>query len=451
MYNPGVTDRSGEILAGGINSTIARYAQDMETLRANEQKRRLAAGQVAGLLASDPQLAQQADPALVQKMSAGKANLNDTLQLLGTLTTMRGARDDQTRMQLEQMKAQQVQAQTQSLLAELAARRQNEQAQRAAAPLLTNETPADYAARGGMVMRNPEPPRQGDPTAALANYIKQGGNDPTMVQYLSSLAATKTKAEAKPSGMVFRSVADLQQQYPSDKYEYDMKVDGKSGQVSVDKISGRAPAPAQPNTFVSTLDAGIAKQVDATISAVPAHQATIESVQRAKQAIAAGSTQGGGAAAKLALYQGINAVFPGAIDTKETEIAQNSYASMALTAAERMKGQGQITEQERKLLADTVAKLGNSPQAAVYIMDYMDAAARRNLGKAEAIQALRDAGEEKSVKYSRLLSTWEKDNPIELPPPAAPKAGATPTINFPGDKTAPTAAKGSRFKIVEIR
>lgn len=434
-YNPGVQDRSGEILAGGINSTLARYAQDMQTLQANEQKRRLAAGQVAGLLASDPQLAQQADPALVQKMSTGKANLNDTLQLLGTLTTVRGAREDQIKQQVEQMKAQQMQAQTQNLLAELAARRQNEQAQRAAAQQLTDETPEQYAARGGMVQRNPAPPRQADPGAALANYVAQGGADPNMLQYLSQLAATKAKAEARPPGMVFRSVEDLQQQYPSERYEYDMTVDPRTGQVNVPKISGRAPAPAQPNAFVATLDAGIAKQVDSTLSAVPAQQATIESVQRAKQAIAAGATQGGGAGAKLALYQGINAVFPGAIDTKETEIARNSYASMALTAAERMKGQGQITEQERKLLADTVAQLGNSPAAANYIMDYMEAAARRHLAKAEALQSLRDAGEEKSVKYSRLLSAWEKDNPIELPAPAKP-AAATPTIRHPADKTA---------------
>ncbi len=111
-YAPNVQDRSGEILGQGINSTVAQFARDMDEMRENERKRRTAAGQVQGILAANPQLAQKVDPTLLGKMSSGKAKLNDTLELLGTLSTVAQQEQEQQQRLLRQAQIQAAMAQT---------------------------------------------------------------------------------------------------------------------------------------------------------------------------------------------------------------------------------------------------------------------------------------------------------------------------------------------------
>jgi hypothetical protein len=115
-YNPGVSDRRGEIFASSIT-----FAEDLRRMDENERKRRTAAGQVQGMLAANPELAQKADPALMQKLGMGKANLNDTLQLLGTLSTVQQQEQEKQQAKLRdvQMHAamMQQQAHQQQILA----------------------------------------------------------------------------------------------------------------------------------------------------------------------------------------------------------------------------------------------------------------------------------------------------------------------------------------------
>jgi hypothetical protein len=115
-YNPGVSDRRGEIFASSIT-----FAEDLRRMDENERKRRTAAGQVQGMLAANPQLAQMADPALMQKLGMGKANLNDTLQLLGTLSTVQQQEQEKQQAKLREVQMQaammQQQAHQQQILA----------------------------------------------------------------------------------------------------------------------------------------------------------------------------------------------------------------------------------------------------------------------------------------------------------------------------------------------
>lgn len=111
-YNPGVNNNSGQILAGGLNDMMGQYAQDLLRSQEIEQKRRTAAGHIQGLLASDPTLGQKADPTLLSKMTSGKANYKDTLELLGTLSTVKKQEEEQLQEKLKQV---QIQGLTQAL------------------------------------------------------------------------------------------------------------------------------------------------------------------------------------------------------------------------------------------------------------------------------------------------------------------------------------------------
>jgi hypothetical protein len=156
-------------------------------------------------------------------------------------------------------------------------------------------------------------------------------------------------------------------------------------------------------------------QVSDLIAKTPEFQGTLEQVQRMRASLGAGATTGGLSELKLKLAQGVNGVMGADVfKTASSELAKTTFADMALTASARMQRQGQITENERKMLASTVASMGNSPEAANYIANYMEAGAKRSLAKAQALQELRDSGNTAGKEYSRILTTWEKDHPIDL-------------------------------------
>ena len=278
---------------------------------------------------------------------------------------------------------------------------------------------AGLAAPGGAAVTGS--PMSADPGEDPGlRYFRAGGREPAV--------AAALQRQPKASAMRFGSMEDLNRRYPTDKFDYTATVDPQTGEVSVPSVSPRAPASPAPNVFNNELESALGKQVASTIEKVPEHQATIEQVQRTRTALAAGAKVGGLAQAKLAFAQAVNGVLgDGTINTAATEIAKSSFSDMALAAAAKMRGQGQITESERALLKDTVAQLGNSPEAAAYIMNYMEAAANRALAKAQALQSLRDAGETGSSKYSRILASWEKDNPIKIEAPKKGDAAAQPS------------------------
>jgi hypothetical protein len=154
---------------------------------------------------------------------------------------------------------------------------------------------------------------------------------------------------------------------------------------------------------------GIAKQMTDLQSRVVSHYDTLAQTQRARSLLDSDAEQGRGRATILGVEQAINTVIPGLFDTSKEEALKTTYADMALQAATKMRGQGQITENERRLLADTVAQYGNSPQGARYVMDFMDAIAQREIARAEAMREI-----ERKNKFvdEGDLNGYLRDHPI---------------------------------------
>ena len=158
----------------------------------------------------------------------------------------------------------------------------------------------------------------------------------------------------------------------------------------------------------------------------------LEETARAREMIKQGVGMGPGAEAKLALKKAANVVVPGMFDTSKEEAAKGTFSSMAITASNRLKGQGQITQPERELIAQTVPSFKNDKDAALYMMDVMDAVAKRELAKADFIAEQQAAG--KQLTEAALTRDFYRDNPLEkygfnvkggtAPAPAGPSAPA---------------------------
>jgi hypothetical protein len=69
----------------------------------------------------------------------------------------------------------------------------------------------------------------------------------------------------------------------------------------------------------------------------------------------------------------------GDIDQTNIDVSRQMIADRALEAAQRMKGQGQITENERAMLAMTIPKLENDPEAFNVIIDILSKAEDRKI------------------------------------------------------------------------
>jgi hypothetical protein len=161
------------------------------------------------------------------------------------------------------------------------------------------------------------------------------------------------------------------------------------------------------------------------------HYTTLEQSKRARALIDSGAQQGRGAETILEVKKFINTFSPGTFNTEGEEALKGTYADMAVSAAARLKGQGQVTENERKMLADTVAKFGNTPDGAKAIMDYMDAVAKREIAFAEYLSEAEAKGEK--IRTPMRLK-FMKENPLE---------------GFM--EQAPQGTRVGRFEIVEVK
>ena len=69
----------------------------------------------------------------------------------------------------------------------------------------------------------------------------------------------------------------------------------------------------------------------------------------------------------------------GGIDLTDRGVAQQQIASMNVAASAALRGQGQVTEFERKLLADTLPQMTMDPQAAKTVIDILKKAEQRKI------------------------------------------------------------------------
>jgi hypothetical protein len=147
---------------------------------------------------------------------------------------------------------------------------------------------------------------------------------------------------------------------------------------------------------------------------LPSAMATMDNINRIRSLQVAGGTQGPGATIRLEVAKGINAIVGSSIiDTSKEEAMQTTYSDMVVNAAQKMRGQGQITEKERELLLSSIAKFGNSPEAAKYILSFMEAVSAREISLAEMYDSLR----EKGATVDERINTWNsyiRKNPLSF-------------------------------------
>lgn len=182
---------------------------------------------------------------------------------------------------------------------------------------------------------------------------------------------------------------------------------------------------------------GDAAMVADVQSRVPQFQNTLDQTKRARSLIASDAKQGRGREAVTEVQKAVNLVVPNLFDTTKEEALQKSYADMALDASAKMKGQGQITQPERELLAKTVAQYGNSKEAALYVMDFMDAVAKREMEKADHFANVEADEGRVTSKHNTM---FYREHPLEKY-----MTSTAPTTETKGGTTAPLEIKSIKL------
>ena len=293
--------------------------------------------------------------------------------------------------------------------------------------------------------------------AQVAAYLQQGGgNLPSpinrnaftaeqlgagrlaytqMAQAEANLGKTLAEAAALRAGKPQKEPTGAEKVYQLNLTDWEKK-NGPADEAQRAKLAVealRASQPSQPTALEQANAARLVERAKAEEQGMAALKTSIyDSVPKwtdvkdqnriARELVASGAAVSGpGAEVKLNLMKGVNAVFPGTFDTTPSEVLSANYKNMGLTASAKIKGQGAITNEERKRVDDTIARLGNTPEAAIYIMNFADAVADRELARASYLAALEKQGTE--LSRGDLTIKFYEDNPLEnfMPAMTTPK------------------------------
>jgi hypothetical protein len=275
---------------------------------------------------------------------------------------------------------------------------------------------------------------------ALSTFYQQQ-EQRNVAQEQSALAAQKTQAEiaklnrkplfetqdeAKAAGAKMAGAGQDVQVEPTPDGGFTYKV-----------VQKPMPNVATPEDVAkSTLAQEEAKRVSGELgklsTQVQSAADTMDQIKRTRQALASGAKTGALEAAKLQGALAINSILGSEVfKTSPGEIAKQSFSDMALSASARMRGQGQITENERKLLAQTIPQFGNSAKAVGAMLDFMTASVERTYALDNLRNELVSSGAAPN-EIERQLNRFRIDNPINIDP----KTGA---VSY-GDKPVSTQA-----------
>ena len=120
------------------------------------------------------------------------------------------------------------------------------------------------------------------------------------------------------------------------------------------------------------------------------------------------------------------------IDLTDRGIAQQQIASMNVAASAALRGQGQVTEFERKLLANTLPQMTMDPQAAKTVIDILKKAEQRKIDQYLQFQDEVARGSTMSwtmfqLRYRQRLDAAQGDTPQANPSPNA-SSGERPSL-----------------------
>lgn len=227
MYNPGVVNQSGQILANSINGAVDNIAQGYQTFQQNNLLAQQAMAKFQGAAQANPDMVaylahDQANPELSSiygKLTKGGAvNFKDAAALSTFADSFVGAKakkqeSDYRDAQLAQLAQAQNQARVQAV-----------------------QTQKDNAALGLAL--------SGDKKDFLHNYTSNGGD----IRGLKDLGFDVDKMLFAQSGKItpttFPSMGALNAQFPANKYDYKVAPQ-PDGTVIAEGISPRAPVAQQ--------------------------------------------------------------------------------------------------------------------------------------------------------------------------------------------------------------
>jgi len=121
----------------------------------------------------------------------------------------------------------------------------------------------------------------------------------------------------------------------------------------------------------------------------------------------------------------------GQFDPANISQFKRELADMAVTASQRLRGQGQITESERRLLIETLPAIDTNPQAFRTVINILKSAEQRKVEQVQAWEGSssedkKDGWQAFQFRFRSKLERGQGDSPQETP-----QRGATPSVSKP--------------------
>jgi len=321
-YNPQVTPWSpqpsdytaGQSTANGIMNAGNALVAGMKQWYENDKQDTMTRSQVAALLPQfADKLANPEDKTLVEKFVNHKTNYKDNGYLLGLFSTLKTQQEDQAKQQY---------LQTQTALLQ-----QQQQAQARSAQL---QQFLGGVAAGKIPAANPL-------ISQVAQLYQATGQVPTPDNLMDFAAKSGTRAPLK-LGVVYGTDAK-----------------GNPTRVSVNENTGEQMGEASPINrnyltpeeqgaaeYQKTLAMGLAKRYETVTGAIKDHYSTIDTIDATIPLLISGEAKTGlGQDTIDEIKRGLNQVLgSAAFDVSKQEFTKRNLADFALSAAQRMNGQG---------------------------------------------------------------------------------------------------------------
>ena len=445
-YAPTVNDNSGQIMAQGIQNFGQSLAQGLQDYQKNKIHNQALQGENEGIinaLTTNPDLAkylpQDSQKLLEKKLKAGGLSLADSAKLNGYLTAGVKTYQMDTQMKLQQAQAQEMQAQ--------AAQRRQAMEEAQSAPGIMQQlmgsgqqapVPAPVApVQGNSVAPAPEgtfryaPAPQAPQTPpvsalqAMQRYTAAGGRNPHVLGQLNQLATQERESAAQADKATKLNVVKMREGDQEVTYDARTGKELARGKVNSPTMPAedQIKVAAETHRLNSTNDAAVKRLEDLSTDAEKA-QSKLSAIQRIDSLYAAGAESG---FAQKSLTD-LSAALARATGKKDLKLANQQQinaelAKFAVDAADSIKGQGSITENERQMVKDTAASTENTPEANRALLAVVHKMSTRTV----ALQKLRLELEDAGVEPARISREIEKVR-VSMPlfDESAPAAKANP-------------------------
>ena len=486
MYNPGVQDQSGQILAQGIGQLGNSIQQGMQSYAQNKQMAALALGKFEGALQANPDLLKFLNPdqpspnapsdavkAFMKLQKDGTLGVRDAAMLSTFADTYTKAKEDKQQaemraMQMQHMQQQMAEAQSQNAdsdamnakFAQMAAlgQRLNQgtpvqgpvqngpMAALAGTPdgpmalgasSLLNAVPGNL--NGGGVVR-PEISQQAqDFLNTKAGYLASQGVKLNPAQMVDLTKTDQNAASREAIARMKMQGAPIK----LDKYRVDSN--GKTYEVAIDANTGRevargiikeppraypTPEEAGATELAKTSGSESAKQAAAHLQSVTDNaegaQEALARIGQVKKLYQDGETTGSGQEA-LNILTGAAVrlgIYPRDKQGNKEELQAALATDALMKAKDLMKGQGSISDKERARIDTISANVGKTPEANLAALSISEALAKRAMDQERIRRELYDNGES-PVKISEQIKRWRLDNPLPAFDYTAPAKGGT--------------------------